>query len=385
MGKVFLIDGSNFMDFPKGGQLSFCSQLLEVFPEGYFKLVGITTDKSQKPGSWHPLIIEGKKYDFFPAYFLPEGQIKGWLPERLKFFVNLLRYHKSIFGQEVNQRIFTNTPEALIAINLAGKNSRVIHFLHGVENPLIMPRFKWGKLIKTPFWKLFLRALSKAELLAATADVSSIKKLKESNGIRSEIIPFPTRFDDKVFQNLHFTKPALPLFVYCGRINKVKGWGLLIDSFHEYLKKHGEAELVFLGDGEDRAKLEQKVLGYGLTTVVTITGFINKLEIAYWLNKASVFVLPSYKEGWPIALLEALACGLPVVATNVSGVHDMIQNGVNGFIVFSREPEEFAQAMFLAAKLDSPNQKSLNIAKGFKASGLKAALIESFPQFFDDL
>lgn len=380
---VFLIDGSNFIDYPKGGQLSFCSQLLDVFPEGYFKLVGITTHKDHKIGVWQTITIGDCDFEFFPVYFLPPDQIKGFWPERLKLFVNLLKFRKRIFGLEKQPRILSNTPEALIAITLFGKKTKILHFLHGVENPLKMPRFKWGKAIKAPFWNLFLRALSKADYRAATADAANLKEFIEVNKISGHITSFPTRFDDNVFKNLNYQKPGKPLFIYCGRINMVKGWELLIDSFFEYTQQFGNAALVFLGDGEDRPKLQQKINEYGLEQHVTITGFLNKTEIVEWLNKASVFVLPSYKEGWPIALIEALACGLPIVATNVSGANDMIFEGVNGYIVKSRTPVEFAQAMFQAQKLESPNPKSLNVALNYGVSGLHAALITAFPGFFN--
>jgi glycosyltransferase involved in cell wall biosynthesis len=385
MEKVLLIDGSNFVDFPKGGQLSFCNQLIEVFPEGYFKLIGLTTNRNHKIGLWQYVDIKGKEYEFFPLYYLPKGQIKRMIPERLRLFFSLIRYKKSIFQNKGQTRIFSNTPEALIAVNFLKRRSIILHFLHGVENPLAMPRYKWGKLLKSPFWKLFINSLSNAEFLAATADEMNLKNFMEMNFIHSEITSFPTRFDDKVFKNQGLPKSATPTFVYCGRINKVKGWELLIDGFADYKKRFGEGRLVVLGDGEDRAKLERKVIDFDLEKYVTISGFINKFEIVGWLNKANVFLLPSYNEGWPIAMVEALACGLSVVATNVSGTNDMIKEGVNGYVVNSRNPEEFAQAMSQAINLETPNQASISIAGKYKASDLKKDLIKTFPCFFYDL
>ena len=159
----------------------------------------------------------------------------------------------------------------------------------------------------------------------------------------------------------------------------------MIQSFNNFLKIFGEAQLIIVGDGEDRIKLEKLVKKLDISNNVFITGFLHKKEIVVWLNKAHVFLLTSHIEGWPIAMVEALGCGLPVVSTNVSSVNHMIQDGKNGYVVKEYEAEKFADAMQKAIKLESPNPISLSISKYYLQSNLKDDLLKMFPKFFNNL
>jgi glycosyltransferase involved in cell wall biosynthesis len=383
--KIILIEACNFIDYPKGGQLSFCTQLLEVFPDNYFKLIGITTDPSIEIGRWQTKIINGKYYDFFPLLYTKNKTTKGLIPGRLKFFISLLKYQKKLFPNTEFNHLFTHAPETLLALKLNKPNINILHFMHGVENPLSMARFKWAIYFSKLFWKLYLKKLNQADYLAATADQLNIDKFRIENNFNKIIDSFPTRFDDNIFRPFHYKKPEVPTFIYCGRINQVKGWELLIDSFYNYLNYYGEAKLILVGDGEDRKNVEDRIKELGIVDKVILTGFLNKEEIVNYLNKSNVFVLPSYKEGWSIALVEALGCGLPIVSTKVSGTGEMIIEGKNGYVIEERDVEKFSFAMHEAAKLESPNSVSLTISKNYYISSLKEDLLKLYPKFFNTL
>lgn len=382
--KLFLIDGCNFVDYPKGGQLSFFTQLLEVFPDNYFRLIGVTTDASTKIGKWQVKTINGKCYDFIPLYYTKNRSAKGLIPGRLKFFLALFKYRNRLFNKIEINHLFTHSPETLLALKLNKNNIKVLHFMHGVENPLSMARFKWAIIFSSLFWKLYLKKLLQADHVVATADDSHIKRFQLENNFPKNIVSFPNRFDDDIFRPLEYKKPATPTFIYCGRINQVKGWELLIQSFNYYLKSFGEARLIIVGDGEDRGKLEELVKQLDIKNNVFITGFLDKNEIADWLNKAHVFLLTSHREGWPIAMIEALACGLPVVSTNVSAVSQMILEGKNGFVINEYDAEIFAQTMHKTLSLVSPNPVSLRLSKNYLQSNLKVDLLKLFPEFFNN-
>ena len=193
--KIFLIDGCNFIDYPKGGQLSFFTQLLEVFPERYFKLIGITTDPFVKIGQCQDIMINGKKYDFIPLLYTKNLTTKGLVPGRLKFFIALLKYKNKIFDNvEVNQ-LFTHAPETLLALRLNKPNIKVLHFLHGVENPLSMARFKWAIIFSSLFWNLYLKKLMQTENIIATADRNNIERFQLKNNFHKDITSFPNHFE----------------------------------------------------------------------------------------------------------------------------------------------------------------------------------------------
>jgi glycosyltransferase involved in cell wall biosynthesis len=121
------------------------------------------------------------------------------------------------------------------------------------------------------------------------------------------------------------------------------------------------ARLYFVGDGEDRGKLEARISEAGVGESVVITGFLEPQGVARILNSAHVFLLGSHREGWPTALVEAQACGLPAVATDVSGASILIDPGRNGFICADRDAAGFAQMILAALDLKCPNPISLEI------------------------
>ena len=86
-----------------------------------------------------------------------------------------------------------------------------------------------------------------------------------------------------------------------------------------------------MGDGEERAKLEQQIAAHGLGNTVFLAGCIP--DAARLLPAFDIFILPSLKEGLPYTILEALQARIPVVATSVGGIPDMIQSGKNGLLV----------------------------------------------------
>lgn len=382
MKKVFLIEGCNFIDYPRGGQLSYCRQLLDTFPNDYFKLIGVSTNKNEKIGNWQRITIHSKTYDFFPLYYTENRISKGWLPERLRFLLSLIKYRGKLFENLSSIHIFSHAPESILALNINNPKYIVLHFMHGVQNPLDMPRYKWGKIISPLFWLLYLKKLNNIEYILAAADKVNIEKFQRENRFFKKIISFPTRYDDAIFKPFNQQKSKKATFVYCGRINLVKGWKLLINSFIYYLKYFGNAHLIIVGDGEDKIKLDKIIYKNNLSQNVTITGFIEKDEIVVWLNKAHVFLMPSYREGWSTSMIEALGCGLPIVSTNISAATNMIIENENGYILKSRNSKEFALAMRNAINLNTPNLVSIKLASKYRQSNLKYALLNLYPTFF---
>jgi len=109
-------------------------------------------------------------------------------------------------------------------------------------------------------------------------------------------------------------------------------------------KKYRDIKLLVLGEGKDKNKLEVQIRDFNLEKNIFLLG--RKENVSDHLNASDVFVMPSLWEGLPLALLEAMICGLPVVATNVGGVPEVITDGKNGFLV---EPKN---SLILAKKIE---------------------------------
>jgi glycosyltransferase involved in cell wall biosynthesis len=120
--------------------------------------------------------------------------------------------------------------------------------------------------------------------------------------------------------------------VALGRLGRNKGTFDLIHATQILKARHPDVELLLAGDGE-LSVAEKLANDLGLAKNVKILGWVDESARASLLESASVFVLPSYSEGLPMSMLEAMATGLPVVVTPVGGITDVVRDGVEGFIV----------------------------------------------------
>jgi len=116
--------------------------------------------------------------------------------------------------------------------------------------------------------------------------------------------------------------------VSVGRLDPNKGFDTLIHAFVALLKRYSQLELVIYGEGLESARLNTLVTSLKLTDKVRFPGNVTNIHEA--LTKADLFIFPSLYEGFPNALCEAMAVGLPVIASNCSGNIDIVQEGING-------------------------------------------------------
>jgi len=123
-----------------------------------------------------------------------------------------------------------------------------------------------------------------------------------------------------------------------------KGHGVLIDAMHILSQEYQNLRLLIVGDGPLRNDLAEYVMRLDLSRNIVFTGL--RKDIYSLLKLSDIFVLPSLKrEGLSIALVEAMACGLPVVGTSVGGNCEVIEENANGFLVTPGNPEELAVAI----------------------------------------
>jgi glycosyltransferase involved in cell wall biosynthesis len=379
--KVIIIEGCDFCGFPVGGQLSFAKHLVQAFGER-LALVGYSTDDTPV-GVWTKKAVDGLALDFFSIGRVDPLVRKPLLPRRLDVALRLRRYKKRILAIGIDAA-FVLSPEVMITV--ADWGLRLCYKFSGVENPLAMPRYRAGKLLAVPFERrLFAVLADHAELIIAAADKKAIDQMVvRSRGVLpgSRIVQFPTRVDTKIFNIQRDRKPGTPpVFISCGRLNHVKGWDLVLAAFRHVRDELPAARLCFVGDGEDRGAVENEIARAGLRDSVTVTGFIDPEEVAGLLNSADVFVLGSHREGWPIAMLEALACGLPAVTTDVSGARELVAERSNGYVVVARDAREFAGKMIAALELERPNPVSAAIAQDYALDRMQSALENLWPPF----
>jgi colanic acid/amylovoran biosynthesis glycosyltransferase len=149
--------------------------------------------------------------------------------------------------------------------------------------------------------------------------------------------------------------PIVPRFCSVGRLSEQKGQLLLVQAA-AMLKREGRSfELVLVGDGPMRAEIETLIAREKLSEAVTITGWASGAEVRAQIEAARAFVLPSFAEGLPVVLMEALGRGRPVITTYIAGIPELVQDGVNGWLVPAGSPEHVADAM--RAALDATPER----------------------------
>ncbi|MCC1491149.1 glycosyltransferase [Cognatishimia sp. F0-27] len=131
--------------------------------------------------------------------------------------------------------------------------------------------------------------------------------------------------------------------VFVGRLAGVKGLPVLLEALHALDMPGLRVSLV--GDGPDRAALEAECARLGLADRVSFLGYRSQSEVAELLAEADVFVLPSFAEGVPVVLMEALASGVPVVCTRIAGVAELVEQDQSGVLVPPGDSAALAAAM----------------------------------------
>lgn len=150
-------------------------------------------------------------------------------------------------------------------------------------------------------------------------------------------------------------------------LHRIKGLDVLLMAWSKFIKNH-RAKLVIIGEGEERKNLENMANNLGISDSVTFKGSVDNARSL--LSNFDIFCLPSRSEALPYTLLEAGLAGLPVIATTVGGVPEIIESGINGVLV----PVEDAEALFSTLILLAEDE---NLRKRLGAN-LKASIQENF-------
>jgi len=384
-GRILLIENCDFSAYPPGGQLTFARNLIRAFGDR-LALVGVATD-GEPVGEWIEREFEGRRIPFLAVGRADPGVSRPILPARLRFWLRLLRHRRRILASGARHAIAL-APETLMAVHRWGLE--VCYHFSGVENPLRHSRYGWARPLARWFDARHLKIANQASVLLAHADRQAIESLIARSRGRldgARLQWFPTCVDPELFRprDKHEARQALglpageTLFVAIGRLNRWKGWPLLLEALARLRQHHPRVTLAFVGDGEDRNALVSCLEKMGLNDAVRLPGYQPRERVALWLNAADVAVFASQGEGWSNAMLEALASGKPIVTTRVSGAADLVLPGVNGFIVEERDPEAFARAMESALQLREAQAVSVTLAERFSLSRMAAAHAEVWP------
>ncbi len=163
---------------------------------------------------------------------------------------------------------------------------------------------------------------------------------------RPYVVASESKLTEGVYWRRDRTAGDPPRLLFVGRLERVKGIFILVQAI-AVLAKHGKAAtLTIVGDGSLREEVLELVVKLGLRELVEFRGYVGFGPSLFALyREADVLVLPSYSEGLPLVVLEAMANSLPVVATRVGGIPSVVEDWYNGRLVAPGDPEALAQAI----------------------------------------
>jgi glycosyltransferase involved in cell wall biosynthesis len=265
--------------------------------------------------------------------------------ERRRFDSNVVPELRSLFAKRCVDLIWTNSVKSHFLVRWAGLNRsrKWVAFHHGYTTVDAKMRI-YNQLDR---WSL------RTANQVFTSSAAFIDELERSNVQRDhihvqhmpirpfELVPEKQKMEMRRQLRLGDTTRVL---LSVGRLSREKGHSDLIQAMPKMIELAGNSplRLVIVGEGPERPRIEELCRNLRLTDIVTLTGQQDNINRYYGI--ANVFLLPSHNEGCPNVLLEAMAAGVPVVATEVGGIPEVVTNGREAILVKKHDPAGLALA-----------------------------------------
>jgi glycosyltransferase involved in cell wall biosynthesis len=155
----------------------------------------------------------------------------------------------------------------------------------------------------------------------------------------------PLGIDPEVFRPRRTAGGDTFTILCTGGLVLAKGQTILLAAVAALRQRGRKVRLSLVGEGPDRKALESAAARFNLGNGVTLHGSVNQDRLREFLERADAFVLPSFAEGVPVSLMEAMAMEIPCISTFVGGIPELIESGENGILVPASDPEALAVAI----------------------------------------
>ena len=192
--------------------------------------------------------------------------------------------------------------------------------------------------------KIYLSFISTSECIT-TVSTANKKKLSTAGLVVDtiEVIPpgiFLSMFSDKTTSKKRKNELRL---IWIGRMIEVKGLEYLISAMRIVGDRYPTVNLNLIGEGPLQNEVKQRISELSLNHNITFIGTVKNERIPKYLGESDIFVLPSLSEGLPAVILEAMAAGKPIIASDVGGISEAVEDGVNGFLLEPRNSDQLAE------------------------------------------
>jgi glycosyltransferase involved in cell wall biosynthesis len=165
-----------------------------------------------------------------------------------------------------------------------------------------------------------------------------------------------------------------------GMLETVKGHKYLIDAIKSIISQRNDIVCVIIGTGKLQGALEHQIHTLGLEEHVRLEGGKPHEEIPLWMNASDIFVLPSLDESFGVVLIESMACGTPVIGTNVGGISEIITSSSHGFLAKSADASSLADAILKGLETEWSREAIVQNAKKYEWKSVSQQIIKLFQQ-----
>jgi glycosyltransferase involved in cell wall biosynthesis len=350
--KMTMLHWTDPMEPATGGIDTFVQGLIRYAPSDVtLDVVGVTADPAARPPCrWHSLRLGDTRFRLFPLFAIQDRWNRSRCPHALRFTAMLFA-RRAAFSADI---FLAHAIEPLLALRSTAAIATVMH-LDPDEMLTQSSGSRWRRL--AGIYRIVEKlALSRASRIYTVRD--NVRQRYERSSLAARVVFTPTGVDAATFAlstpearraartrlTVELGLPAdTVIAVSVGRLEAQKGYSLLLDALN--LARDTPVHLLLIGDGRLRKRLEQKIAAENLRDRVTMLGALTPQQIAAMHHGADVYVMPSSYEGMSIALLEAQACGLPVIAAAVGEAGRTITHGRTGILVKQRAARDFARAL----------------------------------------
>ena len=268
-----------------------------------------------------------------------------------------------------------------VAAGFGLRLAKMINTRHGMGAAQPGSRGEW----------LYRRTMARTDIVAAVCEAARARFAQQGvrprerllavpNGIRVEAFSCASGERRAALRNVLGLAPGVRIIGTVGRLNPVKDQATLLRAFARVHKTSADTALVLVGDGALRATLEAQSAALGLGDAVRFLG--DRSDVRQLLQGFDAFVLSSLSEGYSMALLEACASGLPIVATDVGGNREIVADGRNGLMVAPADDAALAEAM--ASLLREP-ARAAQMGQAGRDWALREASIATMAARYDAL
>lgn len=268
------------------------------------------------------------------------GRVLRLLASPFALFATILFRQASIvhINTSLNPRAYWRDLVYLAVAKLL--RARVVYQVHGGELP---QEFFAGSRWRTAFlrWTLGLPELI---VVLARVELDAYRRFVPAQ----EVVAIPNGVDCRAFAHIPtvVTAPQEPLrLIFLGRVAREKGLYETLQGLRLALELGVDARLTVAGGGPEEPRLRRYAVALGIGGRVTFVGPVFGSDKANLLAGSDVMLLPSYSEGLPYSLLEGMAAGIPVIATPVGAIPDVVTEGIHGHLVRARDGRAVAEAL----------------------------------------